>query len=306
MGSVRRSTVASYQSAWKRWVDWCSKRNLDTLSPSLAIVLDYLFYLFNIGFATASLNTHRSMLSMTVDPIEGHNVGEHPLVVQLLKGCYNLNPPKPRYDSFWDPDVVLNYFISSGPDGSLSLVSLSNKLAMLLALATLSRVSELCSISYSSISISDTGAKFSFSRLRKAQSSGPLKSCVLPRLNGLCCPVGCLESYISATREFRLPEASTLFLSLKRPHRPIRSSTLGHWLKSCLSDAGLSPDSFSAHSTRGAAASKAVFRGVPVELVLQSAHWSRESTFQRFYHRELSSISVSQAILSQPSSHSLL
>ncbi len=88
------------------------------------------------------VNTHRSMLSMTVDPIEGHNVGEHPLVVLLLKGCYNLNP-KTRYDSFWDTDVVLNYFISFCPDGSLSIVSLSKKLAMLLALATLSRVSEL-------------------------------------------------------------------------------------------------------------------------------------------------------------------
>lgn len=138
----------------------------------------------------------------------------------------------------------------------------------MVALDTLSRVSELCSISYSLVSISETATKFSFSRLMKAQSSGPLKSCVLARLNGLCCPVGCLDSYISATREFRLLEDSTLFLSVKRPHRPISSSTLGHWLKSCLTDAGLSPDSFSAHSTRGAAASKAVPQGVPIETVL--------------------------------------
>jgi hypothetical protein len=68
---------------------------LDILLPSLPIVLDYLSHLFNIGFSTASLNTHRSMLSLTVDPIEGHNVVENPLVVQLLKGCYNFKLPKP-------------------------------------------------------------------------------------------------------------------------------------------------------------------------------------------------------------------
>lgn len=51
------------------------------------------------------------------------------LVVQLLKDCCNLNPPKPQYDSFWDPDITLNYFISLGPDGSLPNVFLSKKLA---------------------------------------------------------------------------------------------------------------------------------------------------------------------------------
>lgn len=70
----------------------------------------------------------------------------------------------------------------------------------------------------------------------------------------LCRSVGSLESYISATCEFRLSKASILFLSVTRPHRPIHSSTLGHWLKSCLSGTGLlSPDSFSAHSTWSAA-----------------------------------------------------
>jgi hypothetical protein len=44
---------------------------------------------------------------------------------------------------------------------------------------------------------------------------------------------------------------------------------------------------FSAHSTRGAVASKAVASGVPIESVLTAAQWSRESTFARFYHRPI-------------------
>lgn len=246
-------------------MDWCAERDSNPLFTNLTSVLDYLTHLFTSGYATASLNTLRSMLSMTLDPINGHNIGEHPLVIQLLKGCYNLNPPKPRYEFFWDPDLVLNYFISLGANSNLGFYTLSKKLAILLALSTISRTSEICSISLPSISFSDKAVKFSFSRLKKAQTSGPLKTCVFSRLKGLCCPVECLETYLTTAKHFRLPNNSSLFLSIKRPHRPIRSSTLGHWLKSCLEDAGLTKNSYSTHSTRGAAASKAILKGVPIE-----------------------------------------
>ena len=152
-----------------------------------------------------------------LDPIDGHNICEHPLVVQLLKGCYNLNPLKPRYESFKDPDLVLNYFNSLGANSNLGLYALSKKLAMLLALPTISRVSEICSISLPSISFWDEAAKFSFSRLKKAQTSGPLKTCILPRLKSLCCPVECLETYLNTTKQFRVSNNSSLFLSIKRP-----------------------------------------------------------------------------------------
>ena len=44
---------------------------------------------------------------------------------------------------------------------------------------------------------------------------------------------------------------------------------------------------FKAHSTRGAAASKAASSGVKVDSILQTAHWARESTFTKFYRREV-------------------
>jgi hypothetical protein len=109
------------------------------------------------------------MLSMTLDPIEGHKIGEHPLIVQLLKGCYNVKPPQPRYNSLWDPEVVISYFSSLGPNDGLSLTLLSRKLAMLLALATISRAAEICSILYMSIKFSRSAVSFSFSRLKKSQ-----------------------------------------------------------------------------------------------------------------------------------------
>jgi site-specific recombinase XerD len=151
-------------------------------------------------------------------------------------------------------------------------------------------------ISFHSLKFSPKAASFSLTRPKKAQHSGPLKSFVLPRFKGKCCPVECLESYVAISGEWRDPDSSALFLSNRRPHKPVGSSTLGNWIKSCLSDAGLDPSSFSVHSTRGAAASKAVKQGIPVDTVLKTANWSRESTFQKFYHRVLVGTTVTEAV----------
>jgi hypothetical protein len=62
----------------------------------------------------------------------------------------------------------------------------------------------------------------------------------------------------------------------------------------CLQDAGIDIESFSAHSTRGAASSKAILMGVPIDpidSVLRAANWAAESTFRQFYNRELSAVS---------------
>lgn len=273
---------------------------------SVAIILQYLADMHKEGYASRSINVHRSMLSMTLDSVDGFKIGDHPLVVQLLKGCFNNNPPRPRYDSTWDPDIVFRYLTSLGDNSSLSLPQLSQKLVILLALATLMRVSELASISFQSLSFSELAASFSLLRLRKSQHSGPLQSFSLPIFpDSSCCPVSCLRSYVSKSGPLRAESCLPLFIATRKPFHSVSSSTLGRWIKSCLSAAGIDVSIFSAHSTRGAAASKAAAAGVAVDSILRTASWASESTFARFYKRSISSNPVVDAIFSQTSSSDL-
>jgi len=76
----------------------------------------------------------------------------------------------------------------------------------------------------------------------------------------------------------------TPFLSLIGKHDPVTSSTIAQWIKTCLQEAEIDVGVFKAHSTRGAASSKAAWSGVTVSDILQAADWSSESTFQKFYH----------------------
>ena len=63
--------------------------------------------------------------------------------MRLLKGAFNKKQPQPRYTQTWDVNQALEEIKSLGPNESLTLKVLSLKLAMLLALTTVSRSSEL-------------------------------------------------------------------------------------------------------------------------------------------------------------------
>ncbi len=71
--------------------------------------------MFKEGKAGSTINVYRSALSSTLDPEEGAGIGNHPLVVLLMKGIYNQRPPTPKYTSTWSVDgfELLSF---SGPE----------------------------------------------------------------------------------------------------------------------------------------------------------------------------------------------
>lgn len=214
-------------------------------------------------------------------------MGQHPLVVALMRGAFNTKPPRPKYDSTWDVSGLLDYLRRVPNDGA-GLKALSHKLAVLLSLVTLLRTSELASISRESIEFSEGGVSFALLRPRKAQRNGGLHSFSVRSFpDEQVDPVRCLGAYITITDPLRNEgNNASLFVAVVKPHGPVGGSSLGRWIKSEMGAAGIDVSKFSAHSVRGAAASRAVSKGVPIQSVLKAGHWASESTFTRFYHRE--------------------
>ena len=64
-----------------------------------------------------------------------------------MKGIFNERPPHPRYTLIWDIDVVRVIKTNWGLNSDLSLIDLTYKLTMLLALTTASRVSAITNLS---------------------------------------------------------------------------------------------------------------------------------------------------------------
>ena len=221
--------------------------------------------------------------------IEGYNVGEHPLVVQLLKGIFNSRPPAPRYTYKWDVSKVTSYLESLGPNEQLSLKRLSRKLAFLLAITSAERGSELVAHDLRFKRFHPEGVSFNLPELTKTVQVGkPLKTSFHASFpeNKFLFPCSCLREYEMRTSAFRPESVSVpnkLFLSVNNPHKPVSSATLSHWFTNCLLEAGINSQVFKAHSTRGAATSAALRAGISILEIVRLADWTNETTFKKFF-----------------------
>ena len=284
-------TNTAYQSAWKRWCGWCAERKIDPLSCGVQPFLDFLADLFEQGLQHRTINLIRSAISMTHQQVEGIPIGQHPLVTRLIKGVHNSRPPKPRYTVTWDVDIVLRHLRALGDNDHLSLRALSKKLALLMALTDASRTSELQALDLRFRRFRPEGVYFTLAALTKKRKVGaPAKELffgAFPQDHTLCV-VQCLRQYEKVTKDIRpkdRAESNPLFLSYIKPHRPVTSQRIAHWIKDLLGEAGVDTDTFKAHSVRGASTTAALAKGVSLQDILRTADWSAESTFQRFYYR---------------------
>ena len=97
----------------------------------------------------------------------------------------------------------------------------------------------------------------------------------------------CLDAYLDRTK-VRGDGKNKFLLSFIQPHKEVCSSTIFRLLKETLAWSGVTKIlDFGGHSTRSASTSKAELSGLSVKEVLDRGSWSNESTWQKFYHKEI-------------------
>ena len=102
------------------------------------------------------------------------------------------------------------------------------------------------------------------------------------------CVVSALNEYLKRTETWRANEGKfQLLLSYMKPHMEVHSSTVSRWIKEILKETGVDVDVFKGHSTRSASTSKACLSGISVDDILSRGSWSNESTWQKFYHKQV-------------------
>ena len=226
------------------------------------MILDCLTEEFDKGSSYSTLNTLRSALSAILAPIDGTPIGSLPLIKRFMTGVFNMRPAIPRYTCTWDVNTVLQYLTNLGPSNKLFLKELTMKLVMLHFI-------------------------FVVSKLTKTSKIGkPPVSLVLPRYphDDQLCVMTTLKQYLIKTKSLR-GKQRCLFVSYASPHKQVRSETISRWIKNTLHKAGIDTAKFTAHSTRSAACSAAFKNGVPLNIILSTAHWARSSTFAKFYNK---------------------
>ncbi len=217
---------------------------------------------------------------------DGVKLESHVLAL-FMRGISQLEPVRTKARGIWDPSIVLQMFQNMPANWDLTLLQLTRKCAMLIALATAQRVQTLHALNVDNITITTTTVAFAIEkRLKQTHGDRETPLLYLPRIKGdKTCVWSCILTYMLRTRKLR--KTGSLFIITKPPYTPATGTTISRWLREVLALAGINVALYKAHSTRAAASSKAS-KFVPLHKVLEAADWKGKTVFEKHYCREVS------------------
>lgn len=179
-------------------------------APEVIHFLQSLYKKENQRYRT--FNSHRSALSLILQ----NDLGSNLLIKRYLKGISRERPAKPKYDSTWNPEPVLQYL--EGSDDS-NLMELSHKVVTLLALVTGGRLQTLSLIWLSKQVTDDQKIQILISDPTKTSFISKSQPCLhIPFFqdNSSICPATALVKYIKLTKAS--VKTKTSFSSLMQSH----------------------------------------------------------------------------------------
>ena len=234
------------------------------------------------------------------------NLGYEPSVTRIFSSFYKLRPSFPRYVVTWDVGVVLNYLAKWHPPSALSLKRLTLKTVALVALTCSDRAQTLHALRVDRVSTTPQGLEFVIFNILTSKKGKPPKivKCVSWDREELDVAFY-VHKYIEKTLGLRcravrrgLPKPVQLFLSHKTG-LPVAKSSISRWLKEVLTMAGIDPEIYGGHSTRGASSSLLARRGASITQVLEAGDWSNVGTFQHYYDRVVDNTPSGRIILEE-------
>lgn len=163
---------------------------------------------------------------------------------------------------------------------------------MLMALTAIKRCSDLHLLDTRFMALGEDKVMFKImGKPKNFRNKGKMPEPVTYWVSGEeLCPVSTIRAYVDRTETWRKENSETsFFLSFIQPHRAVTASTIGRWLKTVLGNVGVDTSKFTAHSTRSAASSKYKTLGASVSEIMKCGNWSSSSTWQRFYHKPITS-----------------
>lgn len=286
--SISAGTLRQYNSTYKLWWVFCQKHNFSVYKSGVSEVLQFLQDLLDTqSIQYGTFNAHRSALSLILST----DIANDARIKRFLKGVGNIRPTAPRYNHVWDTQPVIAYLKNMFPNTGLTLRDLSMKLASFLVLITGQRVQTISLIKIGNICNSAEGYQIFIPDKIKTSGPGKPQPCLhVPFFTEepSLCVGSVLKFYLEITAKIRRSDQQNLFLVTRPPYQCASKQTISKWVKELLGRAGVNTEEFRAHSTRHASTSAARRKGISLDLIRQTAGWSKDSsTFARFYNRPI-------------------
>ena len=160
---------------------------------------------------------------------------------------------------------------------------------MLILLVSIQRGQTISALSLDNMSRTDEEIVFKIDVAKLKQGRPGYKPKLL-RFKKYSVPELCifthLGEYIDRTKPLRRGE-NQVFITCMKPHHAASRDTISRWVRCVMTKAGIDTNLFKPGSTRAAAGSKAAQAGTPLQEILGAGGWSRETTFFKWYKKDI-------------------
>ena len=319
-GSVSVAHRKSRLSDFLSYVDWCSALNLvDTpencISYLYSIILPRASSSQIIQRHLSAIDFHRSLSNL---PKHGSNS----IVARFLEATRSRLPKSARYledpSDCWDPRPIARVAANLPiPTEDFHEVLRLKTLILIRSIALL-RSSDCAGILLDSIAVDTDIAqrhvvKFRYRGKNAIRAKLAYESNYLEFLpDSPLCPATVLLQLASFVRSLNIPDQNSLFVSVRRPFKPVVPQTLACLVWKFMKAQGV-PEHFKSHSLRTMTSETLALLGIPDADVEKRAGWSNDSSSSRvraehyrsrFVHPNFAKIILLDPIVS-PSSLSL-
>lgn len=297
MQARKSTTNTTYTRIWNQFFTMAQQKGWDPIAPEPSQILEFLQSGINKGLSSSTLKVQVSALSAKT----GTRWALHPLVIQFLRACLKIKPPKKPVFPSWDLSVVLEAFTNPPftPSESISLWDLTLKLSFLIAITSARRVSEIQALMASEpylVFFPDKVVLRPSDHFipKVATSFHYNQDIVLPSFTndqGEPHPLDVkttIISYLAATNSFRKTDTLMVIPHGNKRGQAATSHTIASWLVKSIKKAYSMrhmaiPEGIRAHSTRAVATSWAAYCRVSPETICKAATWSSRHTFISHY-----------------------
>ena len=254
--------------------------------------------------AWSTIRVHRAAVATIIDPLTNSPLSQHPMVCRFMKAVFLARPPPRKVKPIWSVSTVLEMLRSWGNPEEFSRQKLTWRVAMLLALASARRASDLSLLHIDEDHLFKTNDSWRFHLVFGAKQDRPghipQDVIILKQACRELCSLENLREYLRRTEGERGSHMQ-LFRTTVQPLKPASKQTIRSWLSKVLDSTGiLAPGG----STRAAAATWAAAKAVLISTIMAAADWSCIKTMANYYIRTLPQgasasehISVQRAVL---------
>ncbi len=290
LSSVAPSTKRTYEKVFWDFVSFFDEQELTFDTIEIETVLTFLQRF--VGLSDSRVRSAVAALKFFLRIYKRTELADHPLLSLFAKGAQNLAPLPKEKPSIWNPETVLNA-LKSRPLPT-SFLACAKEALILLLLSTGWRVDDVWKLS-TKLLITNESLTVFFQEKRKCKVKG--SHTVSRAISSFIecvrvCPVRAVASYVKVGQKIRKDEK---FLFISSLGTRASKDTLRRWVEDVLLSCGITA---SAGSCRSAASSSAFERKWPMDQILQSAGWSSENTFRKYYDRKVKAVDVPLSLLS--------